>query len=70
MAPERPEAIRPNQVQFLTVAEVASMMRVSKMTVYRLVHSGELPAVRFGRSYRVPESAVTEALQRPIADVG
>ena len=28
MAPERPEAIRPNQVQFLTVAEVASMMRV------------------------------------------
>ena len=31
---------------------------------------GELPAVRFGRSYRVPESAVTEALQRPIADVG
>jgi excisionase family DNA binding protein len=28
------------------------------MTVYRLVHSGELPAVRFGRSYRIPESAV------------
>ncbi|WP_280405352.1 helix-turn-helix domain-containing protein, partial [Nocardia brasiliensis] len=34
--------------QFLTVAEVASLMRVSKMTVYRLVHSGELPAVRVG----------------------
>ena len=29
--------------QFLTVAEVASLMRVSKMTVYRLVHNGELP---------------------------
>lgn len=57
-------------VRFLTVAEVAELMRVSKMTVYRLVHAGELPAVRFGRSYRVPESAVTEALQRPIADVG
>jgi hypothetical protein len=26
--------------------------------------------VRFGRSYRVPEGAVTEVLQRPIADVG
>ena len=47
-----------DDVKFLTVAEVAEMMRVSKMTVYRLVHSGELPAVRFGRSYRVPESAV------------
>jgi excisionase family DNA binding protein len=57
-------------VKFLTVAEVAELMRVSKMTVYRLVHAGELPAVRFGRSYRVPESAVIDAMQRPIADVG
>ncbi|MDQ1247300.1 MAG: hypothetical protein QG597_1670, partial [Actinomycetota bacterium] len=38
------------QVRFLTVAEVASIMRVSKMTVYRLVHAGEVPAVRVGRS--------------------
>lgn len=59
-----------SDVRFLTVAEVAELMRVSKMTVYRLVHSGELPAVRFGRSYRLPETAITEALQRPIADVG
>ncbi|HEU0287009.1 MAG TPA: helix-turn-helix domain-containing protein, partial [Nocardioidaceae bacterium] len=29
-----------SEVKFLTVAEVASTMRVSKMTVYRLVHSG------------------------------
>ena len=57
-------------VKFLTVAEVAAIMRVSKMTVYRLVHAGELPAVRFGRSYRAPETAVTHALQRPAADVG
>jgi excisionase family DNA binding protein len=57
-------------VRFLTVAEVAELMRVSKMTVYRLVHAGELPAVRFGRSYRVPESVVVDAMQRPIADVG
>lgn len=57
-------------VRFLTVAEVAEIMRVSKMTVYRMVHAGELPAVRFGRSYRVPESAVTDLVQRPAADVG
>lgn len=59
-----------SDVRFLTVAEVAELMRVSKMTVYRLVHSGDLPAVRFGRSYRVPETAVTAALQMPVADVG
>lgn len=51
-----------SDARFMTVAEVADVMRVSKMTVYRLVHSGELPAVQFGRSYRVPESAVQHYL--------
>ena len=57
-------------VQFLTVAEVASLMRVSKMTVYRLVHSGELPAARVGKSFRVPEKAVHESLDNAYFDVG
>ena len=56
------------EVRFVTVAEVASLMRVSKMTVYRLVHSGELPAIRVGRSFRVPESAVNNYLQATVID--
>ena len=36
----QPEGQQP-RAQFLTVAEVASLMRVSKLTVYRLVHNGE-----------------------------
>lgn len=52
-----------SEVRFLTVAEVAAVMRVSKMTVYRLVHNGELPAVRVGRSFRVPEQAVHDYLR-------
>ena len=59
-----------SDVRFLTVAEVADMMRVSNMTVYRLVHAGELPAVRFGRSYRIPESAVEAAIAVPSRQVG
>ncbi|WP_138908322.1 helix-turn-helix domain-containing protein [Streptomyces chryseus] len=52
-----------DEVRFLTVAEVSSVMRVSKMTVYRLVHSGHLPAIRVGRSFRVPEQSVHEYLR-------
>ncbi|MET4640222.1 helix-turn-helix domain-containing protein [Mycetocola sp. 2940] len=55
-------------VRFLTVAEVADMMRVSKMTVYRMVHAGDLPAIRFGRSFRVPESAVAQVISTHVAD--
>jgi excisionase family DNA binding protein len=57
-------------VKFLTVAEVAATMRVSKMTVYRLVHSGELAAVRVGRSFRVHEKAVDEYLQKAYIEAG
>ncbi|NEK87142.1 helix-turn-helix domain-containing protein [Blastococcus saxobsidens] len=56
-------------VTFLTVAEVASMMRVSKMTVYRLVHAGDLSAVRVGRSFRVPERAVQDYLRDAYTDI-
>ena len=59
-----------SEVRFLTVAEVATRMRVSKMTVYRLVHSGELAAVQVGRSYRVPEQAVHDYLQTSFVEAG
>lgn len=50
-------------VRFLTVAEVAAVMRVSRMTVYRLVHAGELASIRVGRSFRVPERGVHDYLR-------
>jgi excisionase family DNA binding protein len=69
-APPPPPAHQPRvaglaltQVRFVTITEVAVIMRVSKMTVYRLVHGGELDAVRVGRSFRVPEQAVTSYLR-------
>ena len=54
----------PSNVTYLTVAEVAEQLRVSKMTVYRLVHSGELEAVRVGRSFRVPYKAAQEYVEK------
>ncbi|WP_235910613.1 helix-turn-helix domain-containing protein [Goekera deserti] len=67
----RPNVAPPQRaaVTFLTVAEVAAMMRVSKMTVYRLVHGGELSAVRVGRSFRVPERAVQDYLRDAYTDI-
>lgn len=52
-----------SRTTFLTVAEVAEMLRVSRMTVYRWVHAGDMPAVRFGRSFRVPATAVESFME-------
>jgi len=43
---------------FKTVAEVAGLLRVSKMTIYRMIEAGELRATRIGRLYRVPPAAL------------
>lgn len=42
----------------LTVAEVAAHFRVSKMTIYRQIEARQLPAIRVGRSFRIPADAV------------
>ena len=56
--------------RFLTVAEVARRLRVSNMTVYRLVKSGQLPAVRVGRGYRIREEDVRRYLEQGYMDAG
>jgi excisionase family DNA binding protein len=58
------------EMKFLTVAEVATVMRVSRMTVYRLVHNGDLNAVRVGKSFRVPEREVHEYLRNAYNNAG
>lgn len=48
----------------LTISEVANVLRVSKMTIYRLVHDGQLPSMRIGKSLRVPVSALDAYLSQ------
>jgi excisionase family DNA binding protein len=50
--------------KLLTVNEVASILRVSNMTVYRLVKSGQIPAIRVGKNYRIKESDVNKYLTK------
>lgn len=48
--------------RLLTVGEVAELMRVSNMTVYRLIKAGSLGAIRVGKNYRIRESDVNRYL--------
>jgi excisionase family DNA binding protein len=56
--------------KFLTVAEVAATIRVSKMSVYRLIHGGQLEAVQFGRSFRITEKALDAYLAQAYFNAG
>lgn len=59
-----------SQSRFMTVQEVADLMRVSSMTVYRLIKSGDLRAVRVGRSFRVREDDVNAYLEQSYTEAG
>ncbi|HEX2029621.1 MAG TPA: helix-turn-helix domain-containing protein [Nitriliruptorales bacterium] len=54
--------------ELLTVAEVADMLRVSTMTVYRLIRTGEIPAVRVGRNYRVRRADLEQYLAAQVVE--
>ena len=58
------------RARFLTVAEVAGLMRVSTMTVYRLIKAGDLAAVRVGKSYRIKEDDVDRFLAKRYTEAG
>jgi excisionase family DNA binding protein len=56
--------------RLLTVAEVAHVIRVSRMTVYRLIRRGQLKAIRVGRNYRVREDDLNDYLEaQAVTDV-
>ena len=49
---------------YLTVSEVANRLLVSRMTIYRLVHSGDLRSIAVGGSFRIPLSAYEEYIDQ------
>ena len=48
--------------KLLTVIEVAEQLRISDESVYRLVRSGKLRAMRVGGLWRITQDAVAELL--------
>lgn len=69
-APSPPTSNPQTLGRFFTVAEVARQLRVSNMTVYRLIKSGQLPAVRVGRGYRIRDDDVRKYLDERYMDAG
>jgi excisionase family DNA binding protein len=48
---------------FLTVAEVASFLRLSILTVYKYIQEGKLEAIELGGHYRISEDALKKFVE-------
>ena len=58
------------EARLLTVNEVADLLRVSRMTVYRLIKQGDMPSLRVGRGYRLREEDVHSYLNERFTEAG
>ena len=48
----------------VTVQDVMKMLGISRVCVYRLIHSGELKALKVGSGYRVPKANVIDFVMK------
>ena len=58
------------EARLLTVNEVADLLRVSRLTVYRLIKEGDVPAFKVGRGYRLREEDVHSYLNERFTQAG
>ena len=52
-----------NEIEYMSLEEVADMLGVTYQLIYRLVRAGELPAVRLGKLYRVSRADLDAYLE-------
>ena len=52
--------------QYLTIDEVAKMLRVNKRTVYRLAVKEEIPAFKFGKSWRIDVNKLEKLFEKEL----
>jgi excisionase family DNA binding protein len=55
---------RPKDGWFLPPKEIAEVLRISSMSVYRLIERGEIQAIRVGRSFRITEGELARYIAR------
>ena len=48
---------------FLTLSEVAGLLNVSRLTVFRYIRAGKLPAYKFGRDYRIKKDELEKFIE-------
>lgn len=50
--------------ELLTIVQIAEIMKLSKMTIYRYIKAGKLQAIKAGRDYRIKKVDFDKFLEK------
>ena len=56
--------------QIMTVEEVAEFLKLSKITIYKLVKKGQLPGFRVGNSWRFRKDKILDIVSKQMLEGG
>jgi excisionase family DNA binding protein len=54
--------------KFITIPQLAKLLGLSRIEVYRKVRKGQIPAIRIGRNYAISDSDVAHVLGHKMSD--
>jgi excisionase family DNA binding protein len=52
------------EYEFLTVPEIAKVLKVNKMTIYRYIKAGKITAYKVGKGFRINKKELENFLKR------
>ena len=55
-----------NKSEYLTIPQLAKILGISRIAVYRKVKKGQIKAIRVGRNYAIPQKYVANILQKAL----
>lgn len=55
-----------NEDEYLTIEDVAKLLKISEVTIYRMARKGELPAVKFGKVWRISSVKLRELFEEKL----
>ena len=55
-------------MSYITIPQLAEMLGVSRVTVYKKVKSGEIPAIRVGHAYLISNDEIKKVLSKELTE--
>ncbi|MFW6140844.1 MAG: helix-turn-helix domain-containing protein [Acidobacteriota bacterium] len=54
--------------EYITIPQLAEILGISRVAVYKKVKRGEIEAIRIGRNFAIPKKAVAHILGKDLTD--
>lgn len=58
------------KVKYITIPELAKILGVSRITIYKRVKKGQIPATKIGRTYVITDQTIADILGKKVTGRG